>query len=54
MVTSHRDRIEMIGGVLLRPNTTVEEMAAIEELITEEKDLSVLVQATGGVATFPA
>ena len=54
MVTSPRDRIEMIGGVLLRPDTTVEEMAAIEELITEEKDLSVLVQGTGGVATFPA
>ena len=53
MVTSPRDRIEMIGGVLLRPGTTVEEMTALEELITEEKDLSVLVQATGGVANLP-
>jgi hypothetical protein len=54
LVVSPRDRIEMIDTILLTPSITVEEMEALEEQVLNERDLSVLVQATGGVATYPA
>jgi len=54
LVVSPRDRIEMIDGILLTPGITVEEMEALEEQVLKERDLSILVQGTGGVATYPA
>ncbi|MFH1560684.1 MAG: hypothetical protein ABID84_04680 [Chloroflexota bacterium] len=54
LVVSPRDRIEMIDGILLRPGITREEIEALEELALKEQDLSVLVEGTGGVATYPA
>jgi hypothetical protein len=54
LVVSPRDRIEMIDGILLKPGITLEEMEALEERVLEEEDLSVLVEGTGGVATYPA
>ena len=54
LVVSPRDRIETIDSILLTPGITVEEMEALEEQVLKERDLSVLVQATGGVATYPA
>ena len=53
-VVSPRDRIERLEDVLLRPGTAVEEIEALEQAILEERDLSALVQPTGGVATVPA
>ena len=53
-VVSPRDRIERLEDVLLRPDTAVEDREALEEAILEERNLSALVQATGGVATVPA
>ena len=53
-VVSPRDRIERLEDVLLRPDTGVEDMEALEEAVLDERDLSALVQATGGVATVPA
>ena len=53
-VVSPRDRIERLEDVLLRPDTAIEEREALEQAILEERDLSALVQATGGVATVPA
>jgi len=54
LVVSPRDRIEMVDGILLIPGITVDEREALEERVLHEEDLSVLVQATGGVATYPA
>jgi hypothetical protein len=54
LVVSPRDRIEMVDGILLIPNITVDKSEALEERIFKDKDFSVLVQATGGVATYPA
>ena len=53
LVVSPRERIEMIDGILLKPGVTLEEMESLEERALEE-DLSVLVEGTGGVATYPA
>lgn len=54
LVVSPRDRIEMVDGILLVPDITVDEMETLEERVLKEQDMSVLVQATGGVATYPA
>ena len=54
LVVSPRDRIEMIEGILLEPGITLEEMETLEERVLKEEDLSVLVEGTGGVATYPA
>jgi hypothetical protein len=54
LVVSPRDRIEMIDGVLLDPGISLEDMEALEARALEEEDLSVLVEGTGGVATYPA
>lgn len=53
-VVSPRDRIERLEDVLLRPETPIEEREALEEAILDERNLSALVLATGGVATVPA
>ena len=54
LVVSPRDRIEMIDGILLDPGISLEDMEALEARALEEEDLSVLVEGTGGVATYPA
>ena len=54
LVVSPRDSIERLEDVLLRPDTNLAEREALEEAIFAERGLSALVQATGGVATFPA
>lgn len=53
-VVSPRDRIERLEDVLLRPETPIEEREALEQAILDERNLSALVQPTGGVATVPA
>jgi hypothetical protein len=54
LVVSPRDRIEMVNTILLVPDVTVDEMEALEERVLKEEDMSVLVQAVAGVATYPA
>ncbi|MQF48516.1 hypothetical protein FIM08_01225 [SAR202 cluster bacterium AC-647-N09_OGT_505m] len=54
LVVSPRDRIEMIDGILLEPGITLKEMEALEDRVFKEQNLSVLVEGTGGVATYPA
>ena len=54
LVVSPRDRIEMIDGVLLDADMNVDDMEVLEERFLIDQDLSVLVQATGGVSTYPA
>ena len=54
LVVSPRDRIEMIEVILLEPSITLEEMESLEERVLEKENLSVLVEGTGGVATYPA
>ena len=54
LVVSPRDHIEMVDKILLKHDITLDEMEALEEQVLKEQNLSVLVQGTGGVATYPA
>ncbi len=54
LVVSPRERIEMIEGFLLRPGITLSDIEEIENMATEVKDLSILAEQTGGVATYPS
>lgn len=54
LVISPRHRIEMIDGILLDADMNVDDMEVLEERFLLDQDLSVLVQATGGVSTYPA
>jgi hypothetical protein len=54
LIVSPRERIELLKTVLLSPNTTIEEMEALEREVLERLNLSALVESTGGVATYPS
>ncbi len=54
LITSPRDRIERLDGVLLDPHMSVENREEIETRLLETDDLSALVLDIGGVATYPA
>lgn len=54
LVVSPRDRIEMIDGILLNADMNVDDMEVLEQRFLIDQNLSVLVQATGGVSTYPA
>lgn len=53
LITSPRDRIEREDTVLIRPEISVADMERIEDGLTGQHDLSALVEATGGLATYP-
>ncbi len=54
LITSPRDRMERLDGVLLEPRVSVENREEIETRLLETEDLSALVLDIGGVATYPA
>ncbi len=53
LIASPRDHIERTGAVLLAARVPASEMLRIESRLAEERGLSAIVEATGGVATFP-
>lgn len=54
LVTSPRDKIKRIDGILLSPQVTLAERITIETSISKDTNLSALVTDIGGVATYPA
>lgn len=54
LITSPRDRIEMLETVLLQPQTGLARVEALEERVTERWDLSALVEDAGGLSTYPS
>ena len=54
LITSPRDRIERLEGVLVEPGITVGAREEVESRIMSEQDISALVLDIGGVATYPA
>jgi len=53
LVTSPRDKIEILKEVRLQPNLTTAEMESIESK-TEKLSVSAMVMNLGGIGTFPA
>jgi len=53
LIISPRDKIEFTDSVLLSPDLSLEEMMSIESE-AEESAFSVLVERSGGVATYPS
>ena len=53
LITSPRHRIEREDTVLIRPETAVANMERIENRLMEQHNLSALVEATGGLSTYP-
>ena len=51
---SPRDRILLTEDILLVPDMSVEEQEALEERISQEHDLSALVDSIGGLSTYPS
>ncbi len=54
LVTSPRDRIELLGSSLLRTDLSVAELEAIEEATQASADVSALAFRIGGVGAYPA
>ncbi|MCH2507261.1 MAG: hypothetical protein MK035_02095 [Dehalococcoidia bacterium] len=54
LVVSTRDRIDLIETVLLKTDIAVNEMEELEDVITEQFDLSALILDLGGIATYPS
>jgi hypothetical protein len=54
LVLSPRDRIQRQQTILLKPGLSSEEKEEIEERISRDENLSVLVEDTGGVAVYPS
>ena len=54
LVTSPRDRIHRRSNTLLRHGISHEERDSLEEQILRERNLSAIVENTGGVGTFPS
>ncbi len=54
LITSPRDRIEMIDSILIDHEISEDQMAIVEDSILDSYNMSALVEGTGGVATFPA
>jgi hypothetical protein len=53
LVTSPRDRIERQQTVLIAPDVPVAEMERIEGALLARENISAIVEATGGLATYP-
>ena len=53
LVTSPRDRILRLDNVLLRHGVRPDERTMLEDLTTQERNLSAIVVNIGGVGTFP-
>ena len=51
---SPRDRILLTEDILLVPDMSVEEQETLEERISQEHDLSSLVDSIGGLSTYPS
>ena len=54
LVLSPRDRIFRLETTLLRPGIDDWEREALEDLVLRERDLSAIVENTGGVAIYPS
>ena len=54
LVTSPRDRIVQLHGILIDPEISYEQTERVERQLFEVWDLSGLVEGVGGVATYPA
>ena len=54
LVLSPRDRIFRLEAMLLRPSIGDREREALEDLALRERDLSAIVENTGGVALYPS
>ena len=54
LVTSPRDRIELLGSSLLRTDLSIAELEAIEEETQTSADVSALAFRIGGVGAYPA
>ena len=53
LITSPRDRIRVIGSLLLEPDLDVFERDRLEKKLLQEHDLSALVDDLAGLATYP-
>ncbi len=53
LVVSPRDKIEQIDSYLLQPNLTVPQAEALESRTDQQLNVSSLVVAVGGIATYP-
>ena len=54
LVLSPRDRIHRQSTLLLKPGMSDEDKERIESVYLQQKDLSALVERTGGVAVYPS
>ena len=54
LVTSPRNEIRRVEGILIDPDISVEETLSIEREIVELHDVSALIIQTGGLASFPS
>jgi len=54
LVVSPRDEIRMIEGILLEPDITLREATELEDSLLELEDLSVIVDETAGIASYPS
>ena len=54
LVTSPKERVERLDDVILRPDLSVSVQEALEQRVEDAEDVSALVVAVGGVATYPA
>ncbi len=54
LVTSPRDRISRQSNILLRHGIGSDERASLEYQILEERNLSAIVENTGGIGTYPS
>ena len=54
LVTSSRNEIRRVEGILIDPDISVEETLSIERELAELHDVSALIIQTGGLASFPS
>ena len=54
LVTSPRNEIRRVEGILIDPDISVEETLSIERELVELHDVSALIIQTGGLASFPS
>ena len=54
LATSPKERVERLDDVILRPDLSVSVQEALEQRVEDAEDVSALVVAVGGVATYPA
>ena len=54
LVTSPRNEIRRVEGILIDPDISIEETLSIERELVELHDVSALIIQTGGLASFPS